>query len=161
MAKAKVAGQFENLDQRLVRVEQILPTLATKQDLLAAQEDLRREIEAATAPLATKEELRRAIEPLATKEELHRAIEPLATKEELQRAIEPLATKEELRRAIEPLATNEKLRRAIEPLATKAELLDVRDELRRHLDVTREALQSDIQLIAEHVARIATKVYGG
>jgi hypothetical protein len=109
MAKAKVAAQFENLDQRLVRVEQILPTLATKQDLLAAQEDLRREIEAATAPLATKEELRRAIEPLAT----------------------------------------------------KAELLDVRDELRRHMDVTREALQSDIQLIAEHVARIATKVYGG
>jgi hypothetical protein len=101
MAKANAAVQLENRYQRLVRVEQILPTLATK-------DDLRREID--------------------------RAIEPLATKEELQRAIAPLAT--------------------------RTELFEVRDELRRHMDVIREALQSDIQLIAEHVARIATKVYG-
>ena len=76
----------ENLNRRVDRIEQILPTLATKDDL-----------QKAIAPLATKEELRRAIAPLATKEELRRAIAPLATKEELRRAIAPLATKEEVR----------------------------------------------------------------
>jgi hypothetical protein len=69
MDDAMTANQFENLDRRLARVEQILPTLATKDDLKA---------------FATKEELRLAIEPLATKEELRLAIEPLATKEELK-----------------------------------------------------------------------------
>lgn len=53
-----------NVNMRLTRVEQVLPTLATKAEL-----------QDAIAPLATKEELRRAIAeaiaPLATKEELH------------------------------------------------------------------------------------------
>ena len=69
--------RFENLDRRVDRVEQILPTLATRDDLRAAIE-----------PLATRAELRAAIEPLATKAELRAAIdaaiEPLATKAELQ-----------------------------------------------------------------------------
>ena len=65
--------RFENLDRRVDRVEQILPTLATRDDL-----------QAEIWPLATKAELRAAIEPLATKAELRAAIEPLATKAELQ-----------------------------------------------------------------------------
>jgi hypothetical protein len=59
MDDAMTASQFENLDRRLAPVEQILPTLATKEELRLAIEQL-----------ATKEELRLAIEPLATKEEL-------------------------------------------------------------------------------------------
>src|SRR5882672_880132 len=70
MDNADVATQLENFDHRLIRVEQILPTLATKDDL-----------QRAIGPLATKEELQRAIGPLATKEEL------LATKEDLRREI--------------------------------------------------------------------------
>lgn len=91
MDDAMITTQFENLDRRLARVEQILPTLATKDDLqgLATKEDLQ--------GLATKEELK----GLATKEELRLAIEPLATKEELRLAIEPLATKGELREGFE------------------------------------------------------------
>lgn len=58
-----------NVDQRLARIEQILPTLATKEDL---------------KPLATKEELREAVAGLATKEELREAVAGLATKEELR-----------------------------------------------------------------------------
>jgi hypothetical protein len=54
-----IATHLENLDRRLAKVEQILPTLATKDELRAA-----------VSPLATKEELRAAIAPLATKEEL-------------------------------------------------------------------------------------------
>jgi hypothetical protein len=128
MAKANVAAQLENLDQRLVRVEQILPTLATKQDLVATKDDLRREIHAAVGPLATNDELQRAI---------HAAIEPLATKDELRRETQA----------------------AIEPLASRAELREMRDELRRHMDVGFEALHSDIELLAEHLVRIATKVF--
>ena len=76
----------ENLNRRVDRIEQILPTLATKDDL-----------QAAIAPLATREELRRAIAPLATKEELRNAVAGLATKEELRNAVAGLATKEEVR----------------------------------------------------------------
>ena len=55
MEDTMIATHLENLDRRLSRVEQILPTLATKDDLRT---------------LATKEELAAAIAPLATKEEL-------------------------------------------------------------------------------------------
>jgi ribosomal protein L17 len=82
MAKSSAAAQLENFNQRLVRTEQILPTLATKDDL----------------------------------------------------------------------------QRAIEPLATKAELLEMRDELRRHMDVQTEALRSDIRLLAEYVEHLASKI---
>jgi hypothetical protein len=77
MPRQATAPGFANLDNRLSRVEQILPTLATKENLRLS-----------TEPLATKEELRRAIEPLATKEEMRAAI---AT------AIEPLATRDEMK----------------------------------------------------------------
>ena len=55
--------RLENVERRVDRVEQILPTLATREDLRAA-----------IAPLATKAELRAAIAPLATKAELRAAI---------------------------------------------------------------------------------------
>ena len=50
---------LQNLDRRVARIEQILPTLATKEELREA-----------VAPLATKEELRKAVAGLATKEEV-------------------------------------------------------------------------------------------
>ena len=50
---------LENLNRRVDRIEQILPTLATKDDL-----------QKAIAPLATKAELRNAVAGLATKEEV-------------------------------------------------------------------------------------------
>ena len=72
MDQDMIATHLTNLDRRLARVEQILPTLATKEELTAA-----------IAPLATKEELRAAVALLATKEELRAAIAPLATKDDL------------------------------------------------------------------------------
>ncbi len=47
MESQEIAGALENLDRRMARVEQILPGLATKEELRQA-----------IAPLATKEELR-------------------------------------------------------------------------------------------------------
>ena len=97
MLVKQMEQRFDNLEGRVDRIEQILPTLATKGDLQAAVE-----------PLATKAELRAAIDA---------AVEPLATKAEprvaIDAAVEPLATKAELRAAIDA---------AVEPLATKAEL---------------------------------------
>ena len=56
-----------NVDARLTRVEQILPTLATRDELHAA-------IQEAIAPLATRAELHEAIARLPTREEMHAAI---------------------------------------------------------------------------------------
>ena len=99
-----IATHLENLDRRLASVEQILPTLATRDEigLLATKEDL--------LVLATKDE----IQVLATKEE----IRLLATKEELVAAIAPLATQDgldELRRHMNIL--HEDLRSDIRLLA--------------------------------------------
>jgi len=140
MAKTRVATQLENLDQRLVRVEQILPTLATKKDLEAfpTNEDLQRAIDHAIAPLATKEDLK----AFATKEDL----KAFATKEDLK----AFATKEDLK----PYTTKEDLK----AYATRADLLEVRDELRRHMDVQTEAMRGDIRLLAEYVEHLATKI---
>ena len=59
-----IATHLKNLDRRLARVEQILPTLATKEELktLATKEELK--------TLATKEELRAAVALLATKDDI-------------------------------------------------------------------------------------------
>ena len=50
-----------DLDRRVERVEQILPTLATKADLRATKADLEAGIANAIEPLATRAELRAAI----------------------------------------------------------------------------------------------------
>ena len=59
----EVEPRLRNLDQRVERIEQLLPTLATTNDLPAAIE-----------PLATWAELQAAIEPLGTKAELQASI---------------------------------------------------------------------------------------
>ena len=104
MDDTMIATHLENLDRRLAQVEQILPTLATKADLLtlATKADL--------LTLATKADLL----TLATKEELL----TLATKEQLAEAIAPLATQvglDELRRHMNIL--HEDLRSDIRLLA--------------------------------------------
>ena len=75
---------LENLDRRVGRIEQILPTLARREETQAA-------IKEAVAPLPTREEMRTAIKeavaPLATREEMHTAI---------KEAVAPLATREEV-----------------------------------------------------------------
>lgn len=77
MDKGRTSELLESLDLRMTRVEQILPTLATREEMHAA-------IQEAIAPLATREELQAAIAPLATREELQAAIAPLATRQEVR-----------------------------------------------------------------------------
>ena len=63
----RMEAAIENIDTRLARVEQILPTLSTREEL-----------QAAIAPLATREEMhaaiRAAIAPLATRAEMYTAM---------------------------------------------------------------------------------------
>ncbi len=65
MDATMIDEHLENIDRRLTTLEQILPTLATKDELkaLATKGELK--------TLATKAELKAAIAPLATREELH------------------------------------------------------------------------------------------
>jgi uncharacterized protein YicC (UPF0701 family) len=76
----EMEARIKNIDERTARIEQILPTLATKDDL---------------ATLATKEE----IATLATKDQ----IATLATKDDLATRV----SKDELREAVALLATRE------------------------------------------------------
>lgn len=63
----RMEAAIENIDTRLARVEQILPTLATREELreaiapLATREQMRAAIQAAIAPLATRAEMYAAI----------------------------------------------------------------------------------------------------
>jgi hypothetical protein len=82
MDQSELVDSVKKIDLRLERIEQFLPTLATKDELRAQA-------------LATKEELR--AQALATKEDLRAAVALLATKEELRAAVAPLATRAELR----------------------------------------------------------------
>ena len=120
MEQPELQTVVENLDGRVARIEQILPTLVTKEDLKLA-----------LAPLPTREEMReairKAVEPLPTRDEMHEAINTA-----IQKAVQPLATRSELA-----------------PLATKAEVREEGERTRRHFDVVAESLKGDIQLIAE------------
>jgi ribosome-associated translation inhibitor RaiA len=111
----RVEAAIENIDARLARVEQILPTLATREELREA-----------IAPLATREEMHAAIQSA-----LASAVAPLATREELyaaiQAAIAPLATRAEMYTAIRE--EGERSRRHTDIL-----IEDVRDDNRLILE---------------------------
>jgi hypothetical protein len=130
----------KNIEGRMTSVEQILPTLATKADLEAAREDLRADIQAGVAPLASKAELQAAVALLATKAELEAAVARLATKAELEAAVALLATKAELQAAIAPLATRDEV---------KAEIREEGVRTRRHFDVVAESMRADIRITLE------------
>ena len=127
MLVKQMEQRFNNLEGRTDRIEQILPTLATKDDLQAAIE-----------PLATKAELRAAIEPLATRAEMRAAIDA---------AVEPLATKVEF----QGLRTEfQGLRTEFQDLRTEllGTIADSEQRMRTHFDVVTESLRDDIKLIA-------------
>ena len=110
MLVKQMEQRFDKLEGRVDRIEQILPTLATKDDLRVAIE-----------PLATKSELRAAIDA---------AIEPLATKVELRdlktELLVTIAESEQRMRTHFDVVT-ESLRDDIRLIATAFESLARRD----------------------------------
>ena len=133
---------LKNVDMRLTRVEQILPTLATKANLAEA-----------IAPLATKAELAAAIAPLATRAELAAAIAPLTTKAELAAAIAPLATKTEMREE------GDRTRRHFDVVAERLEgqirlLAEGQGALHEQVADLRTELKTDIAHLDRRVMRL-------
>ena len=115
------------------RIEQILPTLATSDDL-----------QAAVAPLATKAELRAAIAPLATKVELRAAI--AESEQRMCDRMDAIATglRKDMR---EDMRTH-----VAEAIAASEQ------RLRTHFDVVAESLRDDIRLVAEAVVTLSERV---
>ena len=139
MSRMDLEQVVRDTNRRLDRVEQILPTLPTREEL-----------DGRIAKLATKEELQAAIAPLATKEELRAAVAPLATKEELRAAVAPLATKEELGA----------VKRDLEALGQRldARITEESERSRRETRVLFESLKDDIRIVAEGVASVQTTI---
>ena len=70
---ATVSAQVNRFEDRLAKLEQILPTLATNEELGAASAAASDALSEAVTKLATKEGLREAVAKLATKEVIDRA----------------------------------------------------------------------------------------
>jgi hypothetical protein len=87
-------GLLRNLDRRVGRIEQILPTLVTAEKFQATVGGLvtTERFDSEVAKLATKEELRAEVAKLATKEELRAEVAKLATKEDLRETADGLRT---------------------------------------------------------------------
>ena len=105
MIHTEMEESLRNLDRRVDRIEHILPTLATKDDLQAAIE-----------PLATKAELQAAVGPLAR--------ELSATKTELRAAIDE--SEQRMRRHFD--VVTESLRDDIQLIATGLASLTRREQ---------------------------------
>ncbi len=147
MTPTELEAMVQNLNNRLTNVEQILPTLATREDLavLATKNDLETLRQESVANLAAAE--KRLREDLASKSDL-------ASLE--KRLREDLASKSDL-------ASLEK--RLREELASKKDLEELRNELVLRFDeaknyalVLHEDLKSDIGLIAEHLADVMARL---
>lgn len=105
---------LRNLDERTGRIQQFLPTLATRDEMWAASDT-------AAAPLSTRDEMHAAIQaaiaPLPTRDEMHTAI---------QAAVAPLATKAELGELRQELReTEDRVRRHFDVVAES-----LRDDIR-------------------------------
>ncbi len=140
--------QIKNLDHRVANIEQILPTLATK-------DDLQNTVNAAVAPLATRKEMHAAIQaataPLATREEMHAAINA---------AVAPLATREEMRTAIR--TEGEETRRHFDVVAEalRVEIRVIAEgyvHVNQRIDQVEGKLERDVTLLDQRVMRLEAK----
>jgi hypothetical protein len=155
MSRMNLEQVVKDTNRRLDRIEQILPTLPTRE-----------ESDKKIAKLATKKELQAAVAKLATKKELQAAIAKLATKEELRAEVATLAPRaavEELRAEIATLATKEEMRAVRKDLDAFGERLDTRiteesERSRRETRVLFESLKDDIRIVAEGVVSVQTTI---
>ena len=110
MTPYEMEEQLKNLDARTMAIAQILPTLATR-------EDLRNEV----AKLATKDELRKSTEAL--RDDLRLTTEAL--QHEIETGFQGAKTHADRLSEI----TREQIRLLAEQMATKEDLRDLRHEM--------------------------------
>jgi hypothetical protein len=146
MERRSLEEVVNNIDARLARVEQILPTLVTKEELreelrgLATKDDLKQ--------LATKDELKK----LATKDELKK----LATKEELKK----LATKAEVKAEI--MEEGRRTRRHFDVVAERLEghirlLAEGQEALREQMDRRFDDVTAQLKQHDRRITRIEAR----
>ena len=132
----KWKSSSKNLDVRVNTIEQILPTLATRQDL-------RDEV----AKLATKAELRDEVAKLATKDDLR------LTTDALQLEMATLATRDDLNVGLEDAkrytllliqATRGEIRQIRQEMATKEDLQRLEMAMKRDLRQLQRTLSKQI-----------------
>lgn len=131
MTHTEMEDAIKSLNKQVASVEQILPTLATREDLLGTAADLRAEL------VTTREDLHSEIE--STRSELHAEI--LNTRRDLHAEI--LSTRAELHADI---------------VATKDDLSDRIEAVKLHTDVRIEDARDDIRRVAEGVAALSTSL---
>jgi hypothetical protein len=156
MTPYEMEQQLTNLDLHTKAIEQMLPTLATKQDLrdeaakLATKDDLRLTTDALQhemAKLATRDELNVGLEDAkrytllliqATRGEIRQIREEMATKGDLQRL--EMATKGDFQRL--EMATKRDFQRL--EMATKGELQRLEKATKRDLQQLQRTLSKQI-----------------
>jgi hypothetical protein len=141
MTPTDLEAMVQNLNHRVASIEQILPTLLTRDDILATRTDLE----------AVERRLR---EELASKNDLHalerRLLEELASKSDLE------AFERRLREELVSKSDLGALRREL-----RGELAERFEDAKRYALVLHEDLKSDIGLIAEHLADVMSRLPPG
>ena len=128
MTRMNLENVVRNIDRRLERVEQILPTLPTREDF-----DHR------FAALVTRDELDQRLAALVTRDELDQRLAALPTRDEMHAAI---------RDAVAPLAARMD--------GFDRRLTEESERSRRYTQILFESLRDDIRLVAEGVATLQT-----
>ena len=151
---------LRNLDVRMTRVEQFLPTLATKHDL-------REEV----AKLATKEDFRALKDDLgATKDDVRALKDDLsATKNDVRGLKDDVRglkddvrglkddvreLKDDVRGLKDDVAV---IRVDLKTFVTREEFLASQADTRRHAVILTESVRDDIRLLAEHIAGMGSR----
>ena len=150
MTPYEMEEQLKNLDARTMAIAQILPTLATKQDL-------RDEV----AKLATRDELRALQDDLhLTTEALQHEMAKLATRDELNAGLEDAkrytllliqATRGEIRQIREEMATKGDLQRL--EMATKGDFQRLEKATKRDLQQLEMATKGELQRLEKATQR--------
>ena len=140
MNHAEIEQKLMDLDHRVDRIEQILPTLLTRDEFQVAMEKV-----------ATKEDLRGAADGLRTEMATKAALEALRTEMATKAALEGLRTEMATKAALEALRTEMATKAELEALRSEMQVAFVNhsSEIRRHFDVVSESLRGDIRLIVE------------
>lgn len=137
-----VKQEFEKVNARLDRIEQFLPTVATKADVerSASKDDLER--------FATKDDLER----FATKEDVS------TSRRELEAVIETLATKADLERLRDESRANAELTRQHFDLIAESLRDEIRLALEGHMGVTSrvETLEGQHRRLERRVSTLET-----
>jgi hypothetical protein len=152
MEQHEIEAHIKNIANRTERIEQILPTLATKADLEAIADRTKR-IEQILPTLATKEDLKafaskEDLKAFATKEDL----KAFATKEDLK----AYATKEDLK----AYPTKEDLKAYPTRNEVKTMIQEDGERTRRHFDIVAEEIRASVEKIAEGHGVLDARIEG-